>query len=101
MPYIDYVNESMRSPEQELEDLKRANRFTDADLALNRVGKIGNGQIPRLIRPILQPLVKGGFTRPKRKGAAPRGMQCANSGPGCARKDRKPTGMRFATLRSM
>ncbi len=49
MPYIDYVNESMRSPEQELEDLKRANDFTDADLGLNRVGKISKGQISRLI----------------------------------------------------
>src|SRR5258708_38812257 len=48
----------MRSPEQELEALKRANDFTDADLAFNRMGKIGDGQIPRLIRQILRPLVK-------------------------------------------
>src|SRR5258708_1278244 len=48
----------MRSPEQELEALKRANDFTDADLAFNRMGKIGDGQIPRLIRQILRPLAK-------------------------------------------
>src|SRR2546423_1323971 len=56
MSYIDYLNESVRSPEQELEDLKRANGFTDADLILNRLGKIGKGQISRLIRQILRPL---------------------------------------------
>jgi hypothetical protein len=56
MPYIDYINESMRSPEQELEDLKRANGFTDTDLRLNRVGKISKGQISRLITEILLPL---------------------------------------------
>ena len=56
MSYIDYLNESVRCPEQELEDLKQANGFTDADLILNRLGKIGKGQISRLIRQILRPL---------------------------------------------
>src|SRR5437879_145255 len=58
MAYIDYVNESVRTPQQELEDLKRANDFTDADLALNRAGKIGAGQISRLIRQISRQLLK-------------------------------------------
>jgi hypothetical protein len=58
MSYIDYINESVRSPEQELDDLKKANGFTAAELAINRVGKIGAGQISQLIEQILRPLVK-------------------------------------------
>jgi hypothetical protein len=58
MSYLDYVNESVRSPDQELEDLKRANGFTDADLAMNRLGKFGAVQISRLVEQVVRPLVK-------------------------------------------
>jgi hypothetical protein len=58
MSYIDYVNESVRSPEQELDDLKKANGFTAVELALNRLGKIGAGQTSQLIEQLLRPLVK-------------------------------------------
>src|ERR1700680_4225877 len=58
MSYIDYVNESVRSPEQELDDLRKANGFTAAELAINRLGKIGAGQSSHLIEQILRPLVK-------------------------------------------
>ena len=58
MSYIDYINESVRSPEQELDDLSKANGFTAVELAMNRLGKIGAGQVSEIIEEILRPLVK-------------------------------------------
>jgi hypothetical protein len=58
MSYIDYINESVRSPEQELDDLKKANGFTAVELTMNRLGKIGAGQTSQLIEQIIRPLVK-------------------------------------------
>src|SRR5436305_2784731 len=56
--FIGYVNESLRSPAHQLQELQAANGFTDADLALNRMGRIARGQILRLLEPILDPLVR-------------------------------------------
>ena len=61
MAYLEYLNESVRTPQQELEDLKKANDFSDADLLCNRSGKIASGQTSRLIRQIVQPLVRSFF----------------------------------------
>ena len=58
MPYSDYVNESTRSPKQELEDLCSANNFTAAELAMNRVGRISSSQISKLVHQIIRPMVK-------------------------------------------
>jgi hypothetical protein len=55
---VNYLNESVRSPRQELEGLKTANGFTDADLESNRAGRIGPGQMTRLFNAILGPLLR-------------------------------------------
>ena len=62
MAYLDYLNESVRSPAQELRDLQRANNFTDADLAANRSGRIAGGQVSLLIEQIVRPPARSFFT---------------------------------------
>src|SRR5258706_4661204 len=58
MSYIGYVNESERSPGQELLELGKANGFAAAELAMNRLGKIGPGRISEFAGQIVRPLVK-------------------------------------------
>jgi len=58
MSYIDYVNESVRSPQEQLDDLSKANGFAVVELEMNRLGKMGAGQISQLFGQILRPLVK-------------------------------------------
>lgn len=58
MAYLDYLNESVRTPQEELEDLKKANDFSDTDLLCNRSGKLAAGQTSRLIAQIFRPLVR-------------------------------------------
>ena len=43
-------------PRRMLRDLAAGNRFTDAELVINRQGRIAQAQIPRLITQALRPL---------------------------------------------